>query len=283
MNENDQPAPTSKSIRLMYWILDAPPEITAIAEALDFDRIGFVRPSLYTKWNPKRFDVEWAQQNLEKITAALEGGEWMVTDLEGEPRRRVRYPDEYDDEPGEVRRAVKEYLTMWKWFRSHFPNLKLSEWNLSPGVDSDRFPLAEKLVLSSLDAIDISLYWRHRPGWLNGHRKVVAHAVELGRAHNKPVIVWVWERYLVWNDDHTVAVYTPVPREAIDQMIGLAMTDGVDIVALWSNTYAILAANNPRKIIAETAGRDAGDDPLPEINANKVRLMAEMRLQAGAG
>lgn len=65
-------------------------------------------------------------------------------------------------------------------------------------------------------------------------------------------------------------------------MLDLAISEGVDIVILWSNTYDLLAENDPAKVIAETIGRDADYDPLPTINARMVSLMAEMRLRAEA-
>ncbi len=266
-------------IDLRYWILDAPPEIDGMAQALDFERIGFVRPKLYQRSNPSRFDAARAMRNFDAISEALYGMDWGISDLEGEPRRKVRYPHEYD-EFAEVLQAIGQFVTMVAWFRNHFPDLKWSEWNLSPGKDSDQFPLAERLVISQFDAIDISMFWRDTGGWLNYHRQMLEHAVELGREHDKPVIVWVWERYKVWNEDHTVAVYTPVPREAIERMLDLSVVAGVDIVVFWSNTYYLLAEGNPKRVIWETVGRDADYDPLPVINAWIVSFMAEMRLRA---
>lgn len=297
MVPNVAPATTSTieamhghELRLTYAIADAPAAIKATAEALGIEPIGYLPPKLYTSWTDgrKHFDAEKAQRNLPAITAILENNEWGITDLEKNPRRIVRFAHEVDDDgtprylTSEIRWAIEQYETMWKWFRWHFPELKLSEWNLSPSRDSSQHPLAEGMMLRHLDAIDISMFWNTRPGWFNGRRKILRHAVELGRQHDKPVIVWIWERYKVWNEDRTVAVYEPLSREAIDQMLDLAISEGVDIVVLWSNTYSLLAADNPAKVIAETIGRDPDYDPLPAVNARIVSLMAEMRLRAEA-
>lgn len=189
----------SHEIRLTYAIADAPAAIKATAEALGIEPIGYLRPGLYTSWTDgrKHFDADKAQGNLPAITAILENQEWGITDLEKTPRRVVRFAHEIDEDgtrrytSDEVKWAIDQFTTMWEWFRSQFPNLKLSEWNLSPSRNSGQHPLAESLVIQHLDAFDISMYWNTRPGWVNGRRKILEHAVELGRDHAKPVIVWI--------------------------------------------------------------------------------------------
>ena len=274
------PTAAPSTTQLRYAIADAPPAITQVAAARGIETIGYVRPGFYTSWTNgrKHFDAAKATRNIEQLRTVLKGMDWMVTDLEKTPRRIVRDPDDY--EPDEVKWAIDQYTTMWKWFRAHFPDLKLSEWNLSPGRDSNDFPLAETLGLKWTDSVDVSLFWHRSPGRLAKQQKILEHAIELGKLHDKTVIAWVWERRVVRNVDRTVAVYEPLSREAIDQMLDLALSEGVDIVVLWSNSYAILAAKNPSKVIAETVGQPVHYDPMPAVTARIVSLMAEMRRRA---
>lgn len=272
-------------IQLTYAIANAPPEIAATAQAVGIETFGFLRPGLYTSWTAgrKHFDADKAQRNLPALTAILENNAWMMTDLEKHPRRIVRDPDDY--EPEEVKWAIAQYETMWKWFRTAFPNHKLTEWNLSYATDNRPFPLAEALVVRHLDAFDISFFWNTRPGWLTKHRQILQHAIDLGRQHDRPVIITIWERTKVWNADRTVAVYVPLSRTAVDQMLGIIVAEADPavpmIVVFWSNTYSLLAANNPAKVIAETIGHDDDPDydPMLPVNAEIVSLMARMQLE----
>ncbi|MCH7792403.1 MAG: hypothetical protein IID31_09020 [Planctomycetes bacterium] len=193
------------------------------------------------------------------------------------PLRIVRDPDSY--EKHEVRWALQQYIQMFGWFRSRWPDAKLSAYNLSPSSPGHTFPLAEMLGLRFTDSIDVSMYWNAKENWRDSRQQIMSYAVELGRQHDLPVIVWVWDRYLIWNNDRTVATYKPLSYEAVEQMVELAISEGVDIVVLWSNTYGLLTVDSSR-IIEETINRDDDDDPLPAINARMVQLMAEMRLRA---
>lgn len=271
----------TQAISLRYAINDAPPVIEATARALGLEPFGYLPPRLYTSWRDgvRYFDAEKAQRNLPEITAILNGKDLGQTDLEKTARRIVRDPDDYELE--ELTWAEDQFEgQMWPWFRGHFPALDLTEWNLSPAKDSTNFPRAEALIIRNLDAFDISLYWNDKPIWLSKRRQILRHAVALGREYDRPVVVTIWERMIEWNADRTVATYVPLTREAIDQVLGLVVAEaepGVEIILVfWSNSFSILAANNPAKILAETVGQADDYDATAAVHGRIVSLMAAM-------
>lgn len=270
----------SDGIDLRYALLEAPPEIEATAEALGLERIAYVRPSLYTKSDPRRWDQEKAERNFAAIAAICDGAAWIITDLEWLPRRIIRWPENYT--PAQLRWAVNEnFLPMWAWFRSHWPAAKLSEWNLNNAFDSDQYPIAERLVINYLDAFDVGMFALYHADWKDRNKRILAHAIELSKKHGKPVITSVAERYTVRHDDG-ISESAPLPHDVMHEMVEIAVSPGVDVAWAWSRTYAIYFWDkpNPRDVLTEVMRGD--EHPLESINAQSVLLPAQMRLRVQA-
>ncbi len=271
---------TGDEVQLAYWIANAPAEIEAIAESLGVERIAYVPPRYYTKGNPAKgtprtFSREKAEENLDAIKAICDGATWIISDIEWEQRRIVRRPQDYSE--ATVKATVDQYVACWSWFRSHWPNALVFEWNLTnagkPGVAT----FAEQLVLKHLDGFAISIFWHDRAKWRDVVGRSVAHANALVAPHDKIVICGIWERYKIQHDDG-VSEIAPVPREGVDAMIEVAL--GGDVVFFWSNSHRRFASSGSKKVLTEIMNE--GDDPLPGINAHVVRVLAEMRLRAEA-
>lgn len=266
------------SVQLRYAILEAPPVMEATAEALGMGRIGFVRASLCFKWRPWRFDEDKAERNIVAISAICDGADIIVTDLEGEFRRRVRDPERYTK--AQVTEAEDNFAAMRQWFKERWPKAQLSEWSLSARSWNRTHPNAEKMVIEHLDFIDVSLFWKPGVRWHDRRTAMLKHAVMLGREHEMPVMVWVQTRYTIRHDDGAKE-YAPLAPEAIDEMVELALSEGVDIVVLWGHDYVILFAEpNADKYLSEMFGNDDAADVLAQVNAQIVLLMAKIRLHS---
>ncbi|MEE8153590.1 MAG: hypothetical protein V3T53_01370 [Phycisphaerales bacterium] len=239
-------------IRLWQAIAQAPPEVEAIAEVLGFERFAYVPPRLYTRWNPKRFDRARFDANLAEIKAICHGADWIGTDLEKEPREIIRHPDDYESH--EIDWAKAQYTTMWAAFREVFPDAKLLEYNWPSGRRAGHFPLMDKMAVRHLDALSPSVFWSDHPNWPRSRSERIAHALELGREHDMPVVPWVFARHKVKNGQ--TVTYKPVPATALAAMLDLATTDGVAGLIVWSNVYSLLKSADPRRVIAETRRPD---------------------------
>ena len=265
-------------IHLTYSLANAPAEIEAIAEALGVERIAYVRPGLYTRGNADRtirtFNREKSEKNLEAIKAICDGAVWIITDIEKKHRRVVRHPKNYTE--AEVKEAVEQYVACWSWFRSHWPNALLFEWNLSNAREAGVYIFAEELVLEHLDGFAVSLFWRDKANWRDMRERIVAHANTLVAPHDKIVIAGIGARYKI-KHEHGVTEFAPVSREVIDAMIEIAF--GGDVVFLWSNAHKRLP-NPPGSENVLTERLKGIDDPLAHVNAHMVLILAEMRLKA---
>lgn len=261
-------------IRLTYWIDNAPAEIEAIAESLGIERIAYVPPRYYTKGQPRTFNREKAEKNLDAIKAICDGATWIISDIEQKHRHVVRHPNHYTET--EVKEAVEQYVACWSWFRSHWPNALLFEWNLSNRREAGAYTFAEKLILKHLDGFAVSLFWRDKANWRDVRERIVAHANALVAPHDKIVIAGIGERYKIERENGK-AEFAPVPREIIDAMIEVAL--GGDVVFLWSIAYKRLP-DRPGSRSVLTEKLNGADNPLAQVNAHMVLMLAEMRLKA---
>ena len=147
---------------LTYAIDDAPAVVTAVAEALGIQRIAEVRPHLYTRVNADRtirtFDRERAERKFDEIAAICDGATRIVTDIEKKYRDVIRRPDDYSDV--EVKEAVTQYIECWSWFRSHWPEAMIFEWNLVNARKSGVYTFGEELVMKHLDGFAIGVFYR---------------------------------------------------------------------------------------------------------------------------
>jgi len=266
------------SITLKSWIDEAPAVITELCDYLDIPEMGFLDPKWYRKTNPHHFDQEKAERNLPTMTAFLKGKSEMATDLEKKPRRIIRDPDDYETD--EVDWATKQYESMWKWFRKQFPDHLLTEWGWNKGQYEGHMPLAEKLGIKGTDTIDASVYWKPYAGWYQTRVNYIQRAINLGQKHDKPVYLWVYDRYAKKNSAG-VKVNYPVAQDDMDEMLDLAIRKGVDTVIFWSNAFKILEVNSPTHVIAETINR-ADYDVKPLMTASVCSMLSQMKLRAEA-
>lgn len=256
-----QPPPADPT-RLAYSIENAPPEIEAKAESLGIERIAYVKPALYTRGNADRtvrtFNREKAEQRLAEIAAICDGATWIITDIEKKHRDAVRHPDRFSG--AEVKEAVDQYIACWSWFRSHWPDAMIFEWNLSNAREAGRNTFAEKLILKHLDGFAVSVFYRHKRNWQEVRGQVVAHANSLVASNDKIVIAGIHEKYNAHQPDGT-SKSTPVPSEIVDAMVEVALE--ADVTFLWSVTYARIAV-----------------DPLAVTNARIELVLTKMRSKA---
>ena len=246
---------------LTYAIDDAPTAITVVAEALGIQRIAEVRPHLYTRVNTDRtirtFDRERAEQNLAAIAAICDGATWIVTDIEKKHRDAIRHPDNFSD--AEVEEAEQQYIACWSWFRSHWPNALIFEWNLVNAREPGRYTDGESLVLKHLDGFAIGVFYRDKANWREVREQVVAHANSLVAGTDKIVIAGIHEKHNKHQPDGS-SKQIAIPREIVAPMVEIALE--ADVVMLWSNTF--------RKTI---------DEPMSIVIARVVEMLAAMRLQ----
>ena len=246
---------------LTYSIESAPAEIHSIASALDIERLAEVPPRFYTRLNAdqtfRTFDREKAERKLTEIAAICDGATWIVTDIEKKHRAAIRHPDNYSDV--EVEEAVTQYIACWSWFRSHWPDALIFEWNLvnarKPGV----YTFGEKLILKHLDGFAVGVFYRDKANWQRVRERLVAHANSLVEGTDKIVIAGIHEKYNAHQPDGP-SKQIAIPREIVVPMVEVALE--ADVVMLWSNTF--------RKTI---------DEPMSIVNARVVEMMAAMRLQ----
>lgn len=269
-----------KNIDLRFWADEAPEVIHDLAVAFNYKDIGFVLPYLYRSTEPQHhFDQIKAERNYDEIASVLVGQDYVITDLEKLPRRIVRDPDDYETK--EVKWAQDQYISMWAWFRNKFPNLKLSEWGFHKAQYAGDQDMAEKLMLRYTDTIDCSVYWKPYSNWHNSRSNYISRAVSLGQQHSKPVILWVYDRYQVWTENHSVRVSHPITEQAMNEMITMAVREGVEIIVVWSNVFKILANNKPYHVIAETIGQAPSYDVLPVVTAQMALLLSRLQLRVG--
>lgn len=270
--------PPNEPPKLAHAILDAPPEIEAIAASLGIEQIAFVPHSFYTTGTPevRTFNIEKANKKLDTISAICDGATWIVTDIEKKHRDVIRRPDKYSD--AEVKAAVEQYVACWSWFRSHWPSAKIFEWNLTNAREADVYTFAENLVLKHLDGFAVSIFYRDKNNWQRVREEVVAHADSLVAGTDKIVIAGIHERHKIKHEGG-VTEFAPLSRDIVDAMIEVAL--GADIVFFWSPTYKRIdnpagSANVLSEILAGV------DNPEQQINARVVLVLAEMRLKAEA-
>ena len=246
---------------LTYAIDDAPTAVTVVAEALGIQRIAEVRPHLYTRVNGDRtirtFDRERAERNLEAIKAICDGAVWIITDIEKKHRDVIRRPDNYSDV--EVEEAVTQYIACWSWFRSHWPDALIFEWNLVNAREAGRYTDGEELVMKHLDGFAVSVFYRKKANWQEVRERVVAHANSLVAGTGKIVIAGIHEKYNKHQPGGS-SKQIAIPRDIVAPMIEVALE--ADVVMLWSNTF-----------------RKAIDEPMSIVIARVVEMLAKMRLQ----
>lgn len=258
--------------QLAYAIGNPPTAIVATAGALDIPPIGFVPPKFYTSGKDRTWDRAKAERNLDAITAIVDGSKRIILDTEGKNRDRVRHPDRYPEL--EVKASANQFVAGWSWFRSHWPDKWIFEWNLCNAKEAGVYPFAEQLVLKHLDGFAISLYWQDRATWPITRGQMIAHAQSLVAGTDKIVIGGIWDRYKVRHDEDDIIEYRPVSHENVHVMIDVAMD--CDVVFLWSNTYSIYARTGSKRVLTEVLQGD--ENPLPEINAHMLDLLVRMRL-----
>ena len=249
-------------IILTHSILNAPPEIEATASALGIGPIAYVPPKLYTHriGDVRTFDQAKAERKLPEIEAICDDALWIFTDIEKEHRDRIRRTQNYSDR--QVKESGDQYIECWSWFRTHWPDAKLFEWNLVNARESGVYEDGEQLILAHLDGFAVSLFYRDQAKWLRDREAIVAHAKSLVAGSGKIVIAGIQEQYKRHNADGTTT-RTPIPREFVDAMVGTALD--ADGVMLWSKTY-------------DTQFPPTGNE-LYLANARVVEMLAEMRLQ----
>ena len=68
-------ASTDEPLRLWHTIIDAPPEVEAMASTLGFKRFAWVNPKWYVSGNPRRFDRQKVDRNLNTIRTIVGGAD----------------------------------------------------------------------------------------------------------------------------------------------------------------------------------------------------------------
>ena len=264
-------------------ITDEPPSLADLCTDLDITRYAQVPPRLYTDhpepkirtWNEAK-----AEANLTEISWICAGADYVEFDFEKLVRAVLRYPfkPRYRDK---VDWAVKNWTGCATWFKSHFPDAILCDWNLTQGQEPRQFDLVEALSIRYLDAFCISAY--HKP--IHSHyeqkRRVLEHHRSLCDEYNKKLVVSIWDRVKVVVEEDEF-VYMPLDDGALEEMLLLAISGDIDVdlAYCWSNTFRLLEANNPAKQLYEM--EYGSDDPLPEITANMGRVLSAFRLRAEA-
>lgn len=266
---------------LRHAILKAPESIQAIASEWGINPIAYVRPGLYTNPSDRSWNEHKAERNLAEIKLICDGADIIITDMEKEPRRRVLHPDDY--EPEEVNWAINDnFVPMWKWFRARWPKAKLSEFGLSRGRFDGEFELADELIIKHLDALDVSAYGKpDRTSWPHLIKGRIQHARELADEHDKLVVTWIWDRYKKYHQQDEATEFRPLPTDIREQMLNMAIAAGIDVTVFWSNCYHILDAGKPERYLTESVNHTA-EEALVLVDAQAVRLLAEMRLQEPA-
>ncbi len=217
--------------QLTHAIEEAPRVILKAAKSLGIQQIVRVPPRLYTKKldDIRTFNLERAERNFEEIDDLCDRSPIIITDIENEHRDRVRRPFEYADVL--VSASINQYIACWSWFRSHWPDAKLFEWNLTNSREPGRHDLAEQLVLNNLDGFAVSCFYRRKGNWFDVRQQVVAHAKSLVEGTDKIVLAGIHEMH---NDD-TLRKKVPVPRHIVDLMVTVALQ--ADVAMLWSITF----------------------------------------------
>ena len=223
-----------------------------MVETLGFERFAFIPWTLYTTPNEdgmRVFDPEKLAGNAGQIIAICQGAEWAITNMEGRQRYVITHPNNPNLKPGELPWAVKQYMSSWSAVRAIVPDIKLMEWAWADASDA-RFWLMDHLAVHHLDGFAPSTYWNPNDGRMELIADRMAHAIELGNKHNKPVFSWINGWYKVWNEGRTVATYHEIGHQNLLAILEVAKL--ADHVVYWSNTLQLIEVNNPAKIVAMT-------------------------------
>ena len=216
----------------LYEAFVTPSDFTkSLFDQLGYERIGTVYGRQVTTEDDngaKHYDPAKLADNADKIVADCVGTSIVMTDVEGEIPRMLRYPP--DPLTPKFWAAFGERLELARALKILLPD-KIHVSYAFPGGNEPRYKYVDIITEHAYDGLMPVIYAKSSGRWRENVGSKVANAIEMSERTGKDVLFIISDRVVLKKGD--VRTYYPVPEPDLNFL--LDQVRGYDF-CVWSLT-----------------------------------------------